>query len=130
MAHRRKPVGVDVVGGSLARSRIRDRSADYDSCACGRSKRRVSMRCNECWRTRQKIEKLRENRYLSERRRREHRVVMEQVLGRDLLPSEVVHHINGLCWDNRPDNLVVFASHSEHAKFHWEQRRGGRPLQG
>src|SRR4030042_684677 len=47
---------------------------------------------------------------------REHRLVMEQKLGRYLLPSEVVHHINGTRNDNRIENLIMFQTNGKHLK--------------
>jgi len=46
----------------------------------------------------------------------EHRVIAEQIIGRDLKKDEVVHHINGKRWDNRPENLQVMDKR-EHSKI-------------
>lgn len=53
----------------------------------------------------------------------QHRLVMEEFLGRYLTRDEVVHHINGIKDDNRPENLMLFANQSKHSKYHHELRR-------
>jgi hypothetical protein len=46
----------------------------------------------------------------------EHRLVAEEILGRYLLPTEVVHHKNDVPDDNRPDNLQVFDTNADHLR--------------
>lgn len=49
-----------------------------------------------------------------------YRLVAEESIGRRLLPGEVVHHINGIKDDDRPENLRVMTL-SEHASLHIQQ---------
>jgi len=46
----------------------------------------------------------------------EHRLLMEGKIGRFLLPSEVVDHIDGLRLHNSVENLRLFSSNAEHLK--------------
>lgn len=46
----------------------------------------------------------------------EHTLVLEKKIGRHLQGTEEVHHINGVKHDNRPENLELCASRSDHLK--------------
>jgi transposase len=57
-----------------------------------------------------------------------HRLVAVAECGMDAVAGNVVHHKNGIPWDNRPENLEVMEK-SEHVKHHFEERGGLRPWQ-
>jgi len=48
----------------------------------------------------------------------EHRLVVEEQIGRYLLLAERTHHLNETKDDNQPENLMGFASESAHVRFH------------
>ena len=63
--------------------------------------------------------------------REEHRVVVEEWLGRPLLRSEVIHHINGLRDDNRLSNLEIHSRGSHRALHNREANPPSYcPIQG
>jgi hypothetical protein len=45
-------------------------------------------------------------------------LIAEEKLGRSLLEGEVTHHVNHIKDDDRPENIEVFSSHSEHTSLH------------
>lgn len=51
------------------------------------------------------------------KRVKKHRLIMEQFLGRALLSTEDVHHINGIKTDNNISNLQV-VDHGAHSREH------------
>lgn len=58
-----------------------------------------------------------------------HRQVAEELVGRPLFPGEIVHHIDGDCTNNAPENLLILPSQAYHAHIEWILRRekAGQP---
>ena len=52
----------------------------------------------------------------------EHRLVMEQKLGRRLLAHEIPHHRNQVRTDNRPSNLIL-KTRPDHMRGHYFERK-------
>lgn len=64
-----------------------------------------------------------------DKRKGQHRVVMEQHLGRFLLSSELVHHIDENKTNNQITNLKIM-SRSEHSRYHAQKRQQARGTDG
>ena len=51
-----------------------------------------------------------------------HKLVAIAEFGLDAVAGKIVHHKNGIPWDNRPSNLELLDDQSEHAKLHNAER--------
>lgn len=89
----------------IYRKRFRSSSLNYCSTGCYQA-HRVSLSGYKPSRQGQRIA----------------RAVMASHLGRDLLTSEVVHHLDGDDMNNDINNLLLFVSQSEHLRFHHQIR--------
>lgn len=83
-----------------------------------------SIRCNGWWRNGGYVQ----GRVWENGKKRivlQHRFIVEKILGRVLLSSEDVHHIDGNKANNSPDNLKIL-SHSEHSSHTGRTRNIGK----
>lgn len=62
-------------------------------------------------------------------RKHVHRWVMQQVSGRKLRTGEVVHHIDGDTWNNKPHNLLLLESQAIHMRLEHYLRRKSRGVE-
>ena len=60
---------------------------------------------------------------------RRSRLVMEKKIGRYLDKKEIIHHINGIKNDDRPENLIILTN-SEHLSLHHKNTKQKRDKYG
>ena len=56
------------------------------------------------------------------------RLKVEREYGFTLPEGSVVHHINGNCFDNALENLMLFEGNGDHVRWHRDCREGIEPL--
>jgi len=49
-----------------------------------------------------------------------HRLLAVSEYGLDKIRGKIIHHKNGISWDNRPENIIPMEN-SEHSKMHHKQ---------
>lgn len=58
--------------------------------------------------------------WINGKQKRLHRYIMELHLKRELLPHEIVHHIDGDKWNNAISNLEL-TNRKDHVKMHYKE---------